>query len=1595
MLKSVLQERKPMDGVKICHPHTKELVSFKVEEVAAALLAQCKKEENFSPRYGVCLGSLLISEQSLEKSLLSEDREEGMEYFLKIEKSIARALSSLLEINPPLEYLKDFGVCFKKIRRLDNDRVVMTYALEDDSAKDSSLDLTFLDSKADGVQPFQGNISSISRLQSLFDMQKIVSSLLEITGGSAKNALERSVPYQGQNQVFQDLSSCIDESSPMYEEVFYFANALFYGVEQDQILWTQRFLKALEETHSDTLLIPYLRNLLQPFSPIPFLSLKHSSPIPLEDIPSLLKGVFLLFAKKINPKNSQNGMNLQCAFPLGPYFSYVDIPVIEERDLEIQKKYLDKKSFIKITEILASKVSNIQAKYLAKENLSLEEFKWALQGADFKNGNTLFSPEEKIHVVNNIERYSSACFGPVLAEQIAALLSTVSIENPTKLVCGTIRRWIREHSHQLHEVTSDTWHLFTKTVLTTRNFSDNTKPWELLLLEITSSLSKLPNPGLADFLTMLLQKTQCTLDHKEFFRDLVWDDSAQEQSEDSLCKLYKNLYTIPKIAQAIERNYLFFRENLSLRLQEQEKLELQAAIKSRISSYFDQQKIPEAFILLNHRYTLLKDRRQAAKDLTGLFYKCMDLEEPRKLFFSSVQRYYPETVGQILENLKTSPLAEDLWISMLAQEESPAPFKLRKQCLLKLLDKKTANPPQALLESLCRGLSQEEALILLEECIARASKLPDAKIEMVFQLALSASPDLHSSFKAKTLDLVWLQSFFSLLQKTEMITEDRLEFLCSHFKNHSLLDAKTLIASIFPVCNEESKKVLVCCVQFQIEKMLSQVTNEQTCDLLFSYWSCLMQEPLFSVIFESGAVERENQLHFPYRATNVEEFRFLSGVLFQNKTMEKTLQECFTHIAENIAQFIRQKKGDAISQLQKYMTKASIQERSFLAENCIKKLVYCEAETLALLQMCMPSESLEGACIQEFIPYWKENSWQEAHFHRGLALFQGNRGLQEQFVEFVVGSMEGYPVVLLQKMAPFLNENARAILKDRIKSEIAYFNDNVEVSDSYLSLLENFIVFVTGPEFSDFLEPLDVYQSTLQMSQWLLRELKYNDRLNLFFRSLFRVSLQRREVPQQKRAEIDFLRLEGALDCAADLKLSKTKEALLIDSLCGCSEDVLKEISESSLRNMKLKSQNILLKALEKKCKNSLDLGNFPSEAVLSMIDEQLEDAIERLSDSEFNLNRDTFRSLSEIMKEIRLHQSERVGSCAGNLALLFLRNNPLKENLEIANALVCDVLQFRLYLGGKVNGFPLERFPEEVEDAFIHCPVNLQIDVANDLFMYFMFLQEIHCGINSRNVWRLASENHKVLNSNLEINSFLIRNWIEKYGKEDSTLGIQTELTQKITNILKEILESNAHPALCSSLGILALDLLLEGKKLAFSVEKLEFFFHYVLENSTFSVESSRLIELYQGFIDKWAYDDQAKALLGNKVQKILKLLVEKVNVEYSKIITEEEFKILYNSIALKCASYLHPSMRDRANMEYSLRLDLRKLIEYDADYLSSLIVRVKNLIKYQTAEPEVRNRYRSMIIEIFKNQLVAWTPVDMGGFDKKDRLLSLLENE
>lgn len=1614
MFKTDLQEKKSQDWIKICHPHSKEPISLKVEEVASALLSQCQEEDNFHPRYSLCLGNHLITERNLEKIFLGSDptsgvsqekhSRESIEYLLKVEKSIAKALSALLQITPPLEDLKEFGVHFEKARSLDNHRVAMTYTLENAP----SLEFILTDFQADGLPETTQTPTFRSRLFPFLDMQQVLNSLLKITRGDSVDGLER-LSHPGEKLSFQDfreIEGIIEENSPPYEEVFYFANALFYEVDNDPISWIQRFLKNLKETQNDSPLIHYLRELLQPYSPIPFLSLKHTSPIPLEEIPSLLKGAFLLFAQNIQPKSTLHGMKLQCKFPLGPCSRYVDIPDINARDLEIQEKYLDKKSFREITEILNSKVRKLHAKYLGRENLSLEEFKWALQKADFKNKTLVFTPEEKRNILSNIEQHSSFCFDSTLAERLGEIAASIFPESSTKLICGTIRRWIHEHPSQLHAVSSTTWDFLARAALAIPDFGTPMTPWNYLLQELTGALVRLPNQGLANFLKMLLHNKYCKVSQTNLTRALMWNDRDASMSAGSLCRFYKDLYQIPEIATVIESNYLISCNALPAIFNEEEKKELQSAIRDRLPVYFNQQKISEAFVLLKHRYALFKDQSLIARDLTELFLEFMHQEEARIQFISCVLRYFPDQVGHILENLKTNPKVESLWIKTLAGQDAPTPFTLRKQCLLRILDRNTNNSPNnQLLEKLSNRLSRDEALILMKECVSRASNLSQAKIDFVFKQALEAVPDLHISFHEEKLDLLWLQNFFTLLKRTNNITEDRLEFLCSHVKNHSLIDAQSLITSMIPECTGNAKAALVYCVQFQVEKMLALTAEEENKDLLFSCWESLFQEPLYSLILEAPTLEDKTGNHFPYRATCLEEFVFFRETRFRDKSMKETLQECFTLIANNLEEYVRKRKSNGVCLLQKYMQHASLEERSLLAQNSMIKLSYHYYDALALFHSAVPLAKVAGdqthegngfvPSLRELIPFWRENSWNTDQLQRGFILLRDFPILQREFTEHIVDSMDGYPVNLLQQIGPFLSQNAKDLMHNKVRKEIESFNPDAQEDPKYLTLLENFLVTITLPEFEFLLGAVDTYQSVFQMAWWLLRQLDYDDRLTLFFKSFFKMAFHEKEVPKEKKDEIDLLRMSVALDCAADVRLSKSKEDQLITALLSCSESVLKELSKSITMNMKIKSQIIFIKALERKCQNCRNSENFPNETILSILEEQLDSISNDLTPELFKENRSIFHSLAQSLKELRLHPSKYVGACAGYLALLFLYNDPLKENLQAANELVRDVLQFRLELGAKLYGFNMGSHSPEVESAFVSFPQGLYLDTVNDLTMYFRFFQEIHCGCNSEQIEKILLANPQFMASQLEINRSLIRKWIELLGTIHTDPEIQRGVVQEITRNMQNVMDDKPDLNQCFYLAILAIDLLLDSNKTPRSAQKLDAFFSYLWSKSYTSAEYLIVLELYQRFLDKWVYNQEGSALLEDNFEKILKGFTEKAAsycLNMSKIKNQEDLNIVYNSIALMCASYLQP--RHRIN-EYSLKVPLRRLIENNADHLIPLAHRVQELIKYPTANERVKMKYCTGILDTFKAQLTeTWEPTDVEGHAKKESLLRQLEN-
>ena len=172
-------------------------------------------------------------------------------------------------------------------------------------------------------------------------------------------------------------------------------------------------------------------------------------------------------------------------------------------------KHLPSRDVSKILDVLHRDIAPILAKYSAMPNLSNEELKWALTGADFKNKKVKFSQDERRYLTDNIKNLSNTYFGPSLVEKIQELHDRAFIDEPSKLFCGAMRRWIQAHPQQIHEISSETWGLYERVASSVSQTDKKTQPWNLLLKDITAAISELPNEGLANFMKMALRKRDC------------------------------------------------------------------------------------------------------------------------------------------------------------------------------------------------------------------------------------------------------------------------------------------------------------------------------------------------------------------------------------------------------------------------------------------------------------------------------------------------------------------------------------------------------------------------------------------------------------------------------------------------------------------------------------------------------------------------------------------------------------------------------------------------------------------------------------------------------------------------------------------------------------------------------------------------------------------------------------------------------------------------------------------------------------------------------------------------------------------------------
>lgn len=219
MLGTILQDRKKTtEELRIYHPYTKDCVSLKISEVAKTILSQSKELEIPNTRYSLSLGDHLIQDVQFENEFSTQDQ---AEYFLKIERSIARALSALLQIDPPLVELKDFGVYFESYTRLENGNFVMNYALEDGPLQSPAFHLTFLDSLAGLFPAKPTNRAAESRLQPVFDADEILNTLNKITRGKSTRPLDRSISSSKIDEIFFEMSDRINDRAQIFEEIYY------------------------------------------------------------------------------------------------------------------------------------------------------------------------------------------------------------------------------------------------------------------------------------------------------------------------------------------------------------------------------------------------------------------------------------------------------------------------------------------------------------------------------------------------------------------------------------------------------------------------------------------------------------------------------------------------------------------------------------------------------------------------------------------------------------------------------------------------------------------------------------------------------------------------------------------------------------------------------------------------------------------------------------------------------------------------------------------------------------------------------------------------------------------------------------------------------------------------------------------------------------------------------------------------------------------------------------------------------------------------------------------------------------------------------
>ena len=1221
MLGTTSKNSSCLENIKIQHPQTQKLISLKVDDLWEKFLSECENENISHAKYSVHLGK----HNSLDSHLLSTNQEEPFLYIFKIEKIIAKALSSFLGIEPPLENLKEFGLYIKTSVRKDDHTLVMSYASKYRSEEEIALEFSLSD------------IPTIpcNRLTSQFEPMFETISLEELA------------------------------KVPLYQEVFYAANDLFNSSDENLEVFTQKFMYALEETQNSHDVIFYLRNLFA------------NAFIPVEEVLSLLKGVFVLLSDTCNVTSSR----IRCTFNKVP----LNIPRIEGKDLRIQDKYFSADGFQKLTERLSSKIPTIYGKYLAKPDLSIEEFQWIVEKADFTAGPLTLNTQEHDGVLENVQKYSLYSLGPDFAKQLKDLVPYVKA--PTKLVCGTLRTWIANDFFSLENVSSEVWDLLQEALIGVLKIEKKPKAWNELLSEISEALHELPNRGLAKFLKTLLANTQYTPSSSN---DLVWNSI-----DDLTCvRMYKDLYQIPKIAKSIEENYLFSREHIHLEeLRPKEKLGLQSAIESRIFCLLDEQKIEEAFLLLKHLYGSLGKYGSPSQEIAEIFQHPNVFSSLTENFLTSMQRHFPGLEGEILPLLQGKQPAENIWISLLSdQSVFPIAFPIKKQAILRLLDQGEVDNSETVISGLLKGTSKDEALFFLEECIARFQKTPNTAVHELFAQVLIKDSD--QILKKKNPDLKWMKGFFHLLNNTENLTEVRFKFLCSHMKNHSLIEVGDLMYyMVSTVKNQEYAIALLNCIKDQIGKVLETKSQQA----IFASWSFFMKEPLLSFLLE-------------------------------NKQDIEVFSAYFSYIKDNIHAFISTRNMEGINELQEYLKYGSLEEKSLLLLNSIKHLQYAHDEIkVALLQAIFLEETTEkksGAIRdmilsqQEGLP--KEEDW----LLKGLAFVERDESLRKGFVEAVLKCRIDYPNNFFKKIAlvengnfVFLNENSLFILEKRVEAKIKMFKEHFKiplnpngyinghykvnkVNENYFTSYKDFIIFITLPEFAFLAQEPAVYAEIFEMAWWILRDPKGFERTKQFFTQCFELALKKIEIPEEIQSETEVLRLSVALECAADSQLSSEKEQKLLDALCACSEETFKEISERSLYApsaegintgpiyvqigdsgkalMPFKSRLLALKALEQRCKSDLN----PSKVIFDRIHAHLVDSTNSINSSLFSKYQDTFDFFAQFIIQFASYNSERIGACAGELIMLFLIHAKKIKSIETMHFLFKDVLEFRLRKG-------------------------------------------------------------------------------------------------------------------------------------------------------------------------------------------------------------------------------------------------------------------------------------------------------------------------